>query len=74
MRDLECLEKVFLAHLARARLDHRDGLAGTGDHQVKRGLLKLLQGGVDDEVVIDHADAHGTDGPMERQLAEHERG
>ena len=72
--DLEGLEHRLLVDLLGARLDHRDGLVGARDDEVELGLLALLQGRVDDELVPDQADADRAHRALEGQLREHQRG
>ena len=56
-------------------LDHQDVdlpavVAAAGDHDVERGLLDLLERGVDDPLPVDQAHAHGGDGAVERKAGE----
>ena len=57
-----------------AGLDHRDRLGRAGDDEVQVGLLDLLQGRVDDEVIPDEPDAHGADRAQERQVGDRQCG
>ena len=56
------------------RLDHHDGVAGARDHEVEVGVREVGVGGVEDELPVDPADAHGADGALERDLADGQRG
>ncbi len=47
---------VFL-HLAAAEFDHVDEMLGAGDDQIKIAVFKLLDGGIQDELSFDPADA-----------------
>ena len=73
MRELERLEDRVLGDLVAAGLDHRQPLARADDDQVERGLLELLEGRVEDELVVDTTDAHGADRPHEGERRDLER-
>ena len=73
MRELQRLEDRVLGDLVPAGLDHRERLARADDDEVERRILELLEGRVEDELVVDEADANGADRPEERQRRDHER-
>ena len=77
--DVERVEDLRLGNLVGARLDHQDRLLGPGDDQVEfRAVLgvgeqrRLL--GVDDEVAVDLADPHRSDGRRQRDVGDHQGG
>ena len=75
VRDAQGLDHDRLGDLLGARLDHHDGVAGAGDHEVDVGLvLRLLERRVHDELAVDATHAHGADGAVERDLADAESG
>ena len=53
-----------------AAFHHGDGIGGTGDDEVEDGLFALGNGWIDDEGIIDQADAYGTDGAIPRNLGD----
>jgi hypothetical protein len=65
-------DHVGVGHFQRGAFDHDRQVAAGHVDQVDVGVLHLDMGGVQDELAIDAADAHGADGAEERQLAEHE--
>ena len=76
--DVERVEDLGLGDLVGARLDHQDRLLGARDDQVEvRAVLgvrlQVLLGGVDDEVAVDLADPHRTDGRRQRDVGDHQR-
>ena len=73
MCELERLEDRVLGDLVAAGLDHRQRLARADDDEVERRLLELLERRVEDELVVDAADADGADRAEERQRRDHER-
>ncbi len=74
VRELECLEERLLGDLVGAGLDHRQGVVRADDDEIEGGLLERLQGGVDDELVVDARDANGAHWAEERQRRHHQRG
>jgi hypothetical protein len=56
-----------------AGLDHHDRVAGAGDDEVDVGALEVADRGVDHELAVDAADAHGADGAHERDRADRQR-
>ena len=77
MRDVERVEDLRLGNLVGTRLDHQDGLFGAGHDEVEvRALLgvreQVLLFGIDDEVAVDLADAHGSDRRREGDVGEHD--
>ncbi len=57
-----------------AGLDHHDRVAGARDDQVELRVRELAVGGVDHELAVDATDADGADRPVERDLADRQRG
>ena len=68
LRDLQAFKNVIFRHLERAALDHRDRIGQTGNHDVDVGVLKLLEGGVDDPGALYSSDSHRCDRSIERHL------
>ncbi len=58
---LERLDDDFFLDLLGARLHHQDGVFGAGHAQIQAALLQLVGRGVDDELVLEQADAAGGD-------------
>jgi len=54
-------------------LDHHDRVGRAGDNKVKIARLELLKGWVQDELVVDKANANGTNWPKEWNLRDRER-
>ena len=73
VRQFEGLEERLLGNLIRTGLDHGQGVGRSDDDQVERGLLERLERRVDDELVVDPADAHGRERAEKRQRRDHER-
>ena len=74
LRDLEAVEDFRLADFERATLDHHDRVLQAGDHEVHRRELELLEGRVQDPVVLDLADARRGDRAVPGDLRDRERG
>ena len=70
--ELERLEDRVLGDLVAAGLDHRQPFARADDDEVERRLLELLEGRIEDELVLDAADANGADRAQERQRRDHQ--
>src|SRR5262249_7383300 len=68
------LEHRLLGNLVRARLDHQHRVLGGGDDQLESRYLLLRRGRVRDQLAVDQPDAHGADGPVERDAGQTERG
>ena len=73
VRELERFEQHVLRDLLRAGLDHRQAVLRADDDQVERRLLERRQRRVDDELLIDPADAHCADRSEERHRRDHQR-
>ena len=74
LRHLERLEHLGLGDLQRAALDHDDRVGGAAHDEVDRGDLEVLEGGIEDPVVLDPAHAHRGERPVPRHRGEAERG
>ena len=74
MCELERLDQHVLLHDLGAGLDHGDRVGGAADDQVEGRLRHVGHERVDDELVAEAADAHGTDRAEERQRRHDERG
>ena len=59
---------VSSLHFFRARLDHHDAIGGADDHDVQHALAHFVVCGIDDELAVDQADAHGADRTEERNV------
>src|SRR4051794_36728235 len=73
VRDVERVEDLRLGDLARAGLDHEDGLVRAGHDQVELGALEGLLRRVDDEVALDLPDPDRAHGLRERDVGDHQR-
>ena len=73
MGDVERVEHLGLGDAIGAALDHQDRLVGAGDDQVHLELRERLLVGVDDEVAVELADAHGADVLGDRDRRDRER-
>ncbi len=71
--ELERVEQHVLRDLLRARLDHRQSVLRSDDDQVERRVLERRQRRVDDELLVDPADAHCADRSEERHRRDHQR-
>ena len=71
--ELNRLGHLRFVDQVRTSLNHHDGVCCAGDHKVKVACLKLLKGWVQDELVVDKANANGTDWAKERDLRDRER-
>ena len=67
------VEDDVLGELVRAGLDHHDGIVRARDREVQRRNGALRLGRVDDEFIIDAADAHACNRPLERDVGNGER-
>ena len=74
VRRFERADDLGFRHLLGAGFHHHDAVLGAGDDQVEQALLALGEGRVDDELVVDQADAHAGDRLLERNLRDGERG
>jgi hypothetical protein len=74
VREREGLEDRLLGNLLGTCLDHRQRLLGADDEQIELRLLHLLHRGVDDQPVLDQADADGSNRAQEGQRGDHQRG
>ena len=64
------VEDDVLRQLVGAGLDHHDGIVGASDGQVQRRDFALLFGRVDDELIVDAADAHARNRSHERDVGD----
>ena len=62
---LEGLSEDGLIDLARARLHHNDGVAGTGDDEIEVAVVCAAEGIVDDDFAVDVSDVGSTNGALE---------
>ncbi len=67
--ELQRREQILLGHLFRARLHHDDARLSSRDHQVEVTFLRLCPRGVDEELAIHPAYAHGGDQVGEGDVA-----
>ena len=67
-------DHVGVADFLGGAFDHHGQVAAADIDEVQVGSLELLLGGVEDELAIHAAHAHGADGAEEGQLAEHQGG
>jgi len=65
-------DHVVVGHFQRGSFDHDRQVAAAHVDQINVGVLHLDVSGVQQELAVDAADAHGADGAKERQFAEHE--
>ena len=73
VRGFERADDLGFRHLLGAGFHHHDAVLRAGDDQVEQALLALGVGRVDDELVVDQADAHAGDGLLERNLRDGQR-
>jgi hypothetical protein len=73
VRGLERAHDLGLAHLFGARLNHDDAVLGAGDDEVEEALLALGVGRVDDELVVNQANADPGDRLLERDFRDCQR-
>ena len=73
MAELNRLGHLRFVDQVRTSFNHHDGVCCAGDHKVEIACLKLLKGWVQDELVVDKANANGTDWAKERDLRDRER-
>ena len=73
MTELNRLGHFRFVDQIRTSLDHHDRVGCAGDHKVKIARLKLFKGWVQDELVVDKANANGTNWPKEWNLRDRER-
>ena len=71
--ELDGAEDDVFGLLLGAGLDHHDAVLMADDHDVERGVGALGVGGIDDELAIDAAHAHGAHGGAEGNVRERER-
>ena len=64
------VEDDVFRQLVGAGLDHHDGIVGAGDGEVQRRDFALLFGRVDDELIVDAADAHARNRSHERDVGD----
>jgi len=62
---------VGIVDFLRGALNHHGQIATPDIYEVEVGSLHLALRGVEDELAIDAAHAHGADGAEKRQFAEH---
>ena len=74
LAELERGEEVRLRDLLGAALHHEEAVRGAGVEQVEVALAALGLRGVEDELAVHAADAHGADRAHERDLGDVERG
>lgn len=60
-------EHGFVVHLVGACFDHNDLLAGTGNGQLKVGMLSLLLVRADDDFTIHQTNLHTADWTVPRE-------
>ena len=70
MAEQDGVEDDVLRQLVGAGLDHHDGVVGAGDGEVQRRYLALLFRRVDDEFIVDAADAHARNRSHERDVGD----
>ena len=66
------LEHVVFGELLGFRFDHQHGVVRARDHEVERRGLHLVDGRVELELPVDHADAGGADRAHEGDARERE--
>ena len=74
VRKLDGGQDDFFGLFLGARLDHHDAVFVADDHDVHGGAGALGIGGIDDELAIHAAHAHGADGGAEGNVGESQRG
>jgi hypothetical protein len=67
-------DNCFFAGFLGARLDHHDAVGRADDHDVDRAAAHLVICRIDDELVVDHSDAHCTDRTEERNVRQRQCG
>ncbi len=72
MTELDRVHYAVFFHFVSARFNHHDAFGGADDHDVDLALALLVVGGVDDEFIVDQADAHGANRTSERDIGEAE--
>ena len=73
VRRLERPDHLVLAHFLCARFDHHDAVLAARDDEVQHAPLALFERRVDEELAVDHADAHAGDRLLERDVRQRER-
>jgi hypothetical protein len=73
LRHGQRLEQKRLRQFVGAALHHKDGVLLAGDDEVQRADLPLLERRVDDETLLDAADAHGAGRAVERDVRDAQR-
>ena len=73
MRELDGADDVLFRDFLRAGLDHHDTVLGADDHDVDGACGALRVGRVDDELAVNHSDAHRAHGAVERDVGQRER-
>ena len=68
--ELDGFQHDVFGELVRAGFDHRYGIRGTSEAQLKLRFLELLGGGVEDELAVDVAHFGRADGAREGQVGE----
>ena len=71
--EVQSLEHTILGDLPGAALDHGDGLLAATHHEIESALLLLRHRREHDELVVDHADAHGRDRSEKRDIGDGQR-
>ena len=70
MAELDRIHHAVFIHLVGAGFNHHDAFGGADDHDVDLAFALLVVGGVDDEFIVDQADAHRADRTGKRNIGE----
>ena len=65
-------QHIVFRDASGAGFDHHDAVLGAGDHDVQRAFASLFVGRVGDQFAVHHADAHGAEHVMERDIGNRE--
>ena len=73
LRHFEDLDHVLFADFVHLALDHDDGVAFAGHHEVHVAMLQLSNRRIDDKRTVDPADAHLGDRAVEGSAGQQKR-
>ena len=65
---------VGFGYLLSARFHHHDPVHAAGDDEIERALFSLRERWIDDELPVDHPDAHAGNRLLERNARQGKRG
>jgi hypothetical protein len=68
MAKFEGIDHRLFRDFQRAGFDHDDGFVGTGNDDVHQAFFLVGDGGVDDQLTVEEADADAGDGLLEREI------